>query len=308
MKRNLDEIARDKHVFIESDGTGFRRAARTLQSIWREEKGYPIGMHEGKPLGSRLDTTFAERELANFLTDGIRQVVKDELNSATQSQLYSKPRIYDDLLSSQPLCFNLFGEMKLDLGLATEVFKVLRPREVSEVTGICFEHSPGRSDERYLGDKTAFDVFIEYRGPENKKGFIGIEVKYHENLMEPPSAHHERYDAVADKMQCFKSSKLPDLRRAPLQQLWRDHLLAGSMIAKPELGYSEGIFVLLYPAANHYCRAAVCEYRRCLLDSSTFEAWTLEELVGVLSLVSPADWIEEFRHRYLDFSLLSSTA
>ncbi|QDG52136.1 hypothetical protein FIV42_15710 [Persicimonas caeni] len=36
-----------------------------------------------------------------------------------------QPRIFNNLLSSQPLCFNLFGELQQNLELATEVFRTL---------------------------------------------------------------------------------------------------------------------------------------------------------------------------------------
>jgi hypothetical protein len=34
--KTLDEIARSVNAYVASDGPGFRRAARTLQSLWRE--------------------------------------------------------------------------------------------------------------------------------------------------------------------------------------------------------------------------------------------------------------------------------
>lgn len=304
MRRDLDRLAEKYCALIESDGSGFRRAARTLQSYWREEKRYPLSMHKSEPLGSRLDESFAEQEMANYLTPGIKKLVRMELKAATDSQVYAKPRIYNDLLSSQPLCFNLFGELKLNLELATEVFKTLEPGQVSHVTDICFEHSPGRSSPRYTGDKSAFDVFVVYRTPQETKGFIGIEIKYHENLKDAAAEHRKRYDEIAASMGCFKSSELTRLRHAPLQQLWRDHLLVGSMLADRELVYSEGRFVFLYPAGNTYCRSADNAYRECLQDFSTYDSWTIEEFVGVLGLTSGDEWIEEFRRRYLAFNSL----
>ncbi len=302
--QNIDALAKAMFAYIESDGPGFQRAARTLQSIWRDRSHLPVGEHNGRPLGSRLPAEMAERDLANYLTPGIRKVVRDELINAADSQLFSKPRIYNDLLSSQPLCFNLFGELKLDLGLATSVMEMASPGSAGKVTNIRFEYSPGRSSERFTGDRSAFDVFVEYDAVDGGKGFLGIEVKYHESLQEPAAAHRAEYDRVAAKMGCFPADTLPKLRQAPFQQFWRDHLLAGSMIYDGELGYTEGRFVVLYPAANLDCRSAVQQYRACLSSPATFDAWTLEEFVGILSLATSAPWVEEFRERYLDFSQL----
>lgn len=264
----------------------------------------PIGDHNGKALGSRLPVDYAERELANYLTPGIRQVVRDALDNAAESQLFSKPRIYNDLLSSQPLCFNLFGELTLDSDLAARAFRALRPDSIGAVTSIGFEYSPGRSTERFTNDRSAFDVFVEYDVRGGGRGFLGIEVKYHESLKEPAAPHRKRYDEIATAMGCFDPAKMTVLRDAPLQQFWRDHLLAGSMLADPYLGYSEGSFIVVYPAANPFCRSAVRQYRQCLLHQSTFDSWTLEEIVGVLSLFTQDAWVEELRRRYLDFSQL----
>jgi len=265
-----------------------------------------MGEHNGVALGSRLPKEFAQQELANYLTPGIRRVVSDELATASDSQLYSKPRIYNDLLSSQPLCFNLFGEMKLDLDLATKVMGYLRPGTISAVTHIGFEFSPERSSDRFTNDRSAFDVFVEYDSIKGGKGFLGIEVKYHENLQDPVATHRARYDEVASVMGCFSPASLGRLQQAPLQQLWRDHLLAGSMLNDSGLGYTEGCFIVLYPAGNSHCRSAVYEYRKCLGENSTFDAWTLEEVIAVLNLCTEDKWVRDFHQRYLDFRYLSS--
>jgi len=304
MTQNIDALAKAMFAYVESDGSGFRRAARTLQSLWRDHSNLPMGEHNGRPLGSRLPVEIAERELVNYLTPGIQSIVREELAATTDSQLFSKPRIYNDLLSSQPLCFNLFGELKLDLGLATSVLGMLSPGLISKATNIRFEYSPGRSSAKYTGDRSAFDVFVEYDAVNGGRGFLGIEVKYHESLQEPAAVHRRRYDEVAAMMGCFNKDKLSILHLAPLQQFWRDHLLAGSMICDGEPGYTEGKFIVLFPAANLFCRSAVQKYRECLNNSATFDAWTLEEFVGKLSLATSAPWVEEFRKRYLDFSQL----
>ena len=67
-------------------------------------------------------------------------------------------RLFVNALSSMPLAFNLFGSLALDLDLATKVWQRLLPDFVHHVMSIGFEHSPGRGDSRFLGDRTAFDA------------------------------------------------------------------------------------------------------------------------------------------------------
>ncbi len=190
-----NNILADHHVLIASDNE-FQREARLRQTLWRMKKGLPIGEHRGRQLGSRLAMPFAEESLANYLTHNIRDVVRAEVKKT--QKLYQAPRIYNDLLSSQPLCFNLFGELQLDLDLATEVFGHLLGEAV-RVKGIAFEHSPGRGDSTFTGDRSAFDVYVTYEA-NGRKGFLGIEVKYVEDLGVKEARHRSRYDEIAKKM------------------------------------------------------------------------------------------------------------
>lgn len=141
------------------DQSDFSSKARLLQSIWRTEKGYDFEKY-----GNFLKEDFAKQTGANYLTDSIFKIVKNEVeNAKTKGKVISEPRIWNNLLSSQPLAFNLFGELKLNGLLATKVFQKLYPDlKIEKVTNIEFEYSPGRKDLKYTGDSSAFDVFIEY--------------------------------------------------------------------------------------------------------------------------------------------------
>ncbi len=120
--------------------TDFSAYARLLQSKWRDKKGYP----EMK-LGNFIDIGFAKTTKSNFLSDNIRQLVTREVaNTKKTGGLIGEPRIWNNLLSSQPLCFNLFGELHYDLNLASKYFKRLFPNRLDEVLAVKFEYSPGR--------------------------------------------------------------------------------------------------------------------------------------------------------------------
>ena len=64
------------------------------------------------------------------------------------------------------------------------------------MTRVLFEYSPERSSPKYTDDKTAFDVYVEHTTPRGGRGFIGVEVKYHEALGDPRARHRPRYDAL----------------------------------------------------------------------------------------------------------------
>lgn len=301
---DLNELARSLFALETVDVSGFQRRARVLQSMWRVEHDIPCGEHHGKsgdrPLGSRLPMPRAEETLENFLTEGIRAVVRAEVCDpvASKGKLYGKPRIFNDLLSSQPLCFNLFGELTRDLPLASALVSRLTDGRFPEVTSIDFEYSPGRRDPRYLNDRSAFDVFLRCRTATGGPGFVGIEVKYHENLLGPAGGHQLRYDEVADLMGCFAHDR-EALEAAPLQQIWRDHLLAG--ITRIADAYDAALFVMLYPQDNVHVSSALKGYVTHLANQDSLAPWTLENVVAELRDLSGAAWVESFNDRYLAF-------
>lgn len=108
-----------------------------------------------------------------------------------------------DLLSSQSLCFNLFAELQQDQELATAVLQMITEGRLARVTAIEFEYSPGRGNPAYLGDRSAFDGCVLGRTPDGGKAFIGIEVKYHENLQGKTSEHRPRYVEIAESTGYF---------------------------------------------------------------------------------------------------------
>ncbi len=297
-----DNILAQHHVLVRSDNE-WQRTARLRQAIWREANGIPIGEHGGKPLGSRIAMPYAKETLTNYVTDTVRDVVRAEVFDPIKSagKMYREPRIYEDLLSSQPLCFNLFGELQRDLGLASRVFENLLVEPGLAVTAIEFEHSPGRGDQKFTGDHSAFDVFVRYTSGPGKLGFVGIEVKYVEHLDVPPARHRARYDEIANAMGCFVPEALPRLRQKPLEQLWRDHLLAGSLMLDQTSAFGAGTFAVIYPSENTIVARAVGDYRACLVNVTSFTGWTLEAVLDAMDGAEPGTngWAPLVKERYL---------
>lgn len=361
---SLEETAKHYNAWEKSDKNEFQRRARLLQSIWRESKGYSMGKKNRSSLqnssdhlprdasftgkvsnelmGSRLAEEDAD-ELNNFLTGSIREAVELALSERNAGQLIQKSRLFTNLLSSQPLCFNLFGDLVTrckkakDYSSATKIFAELMQKPLRSVTHLEFEKSPGRGKAAFLGDRTAFDFYVEYELTSGEKGFLGIEVKYHENLAgsewidamgrhtkrvnlsdsgsvaaeKPKYRPNKRYIEVADQSGCFKKESYPELGQSPLVQIWRDHLLAASMLQPKgeqylrqeyKVKFHEGCYAFLYPAQNSDCRNAAESYRSHLTRQDTFFTRTLEEVITVFRKFVHEPWLEEFVKRYLDFA------
>jgi len=293
----------DDPLFLVSGDTEWQARLRALQSWYREDV---LQIEAGRDLGDKIRGNFlpasAPRGL-NFLTPEISQFVEEWLPEANKAgALVDEDRLWRNMLSSMPLAFNLFVPLRNDLALASGVFRQVTAGRVSRVTGIAWEYSPGRGDPRYTNDGTAFDVFVTFVAESGGPGFIGIELKYHEDLRRDKKAKDsERYLQIAEEMNCFHASKLTQLHDPPLGQIWRNHLLAGSL--QIESQFQDSFLVVLYPSVNLVCRQAVQDYRDYLSEPRTFEAWHLEQFADAITGISTSAWIDSFRERYLNFGI-----
>lgn len=317
--RPTEKELREHTVFVKND-TDFSAFARLLQSKWREEKKLPIGKYKQpfqenekrkyreQNLGSLIEKEIAftkdkNGKRPNFLTRNISDIVDEALKNKEKGAKIEKNRLFCNLLSSQPLAFNLFAELSVNKKLATTVFNKIYPEQVKIVEKIVFEHSDGRGDFEYTGDHSAFDVFIEYKTINGQDGFIGIEVKYAENLKDQPSTHKSRYEELSKSSRIFKNNSFETLKGKPIQQIWRDHLLSIAHLKHKNKKYHEGFFVYLYPEKNTECEEAVKKYREQLIttdeEKTGFYILHLEKFVDIIIDTNPLDWVLKFKQRYI---------
>ena len=304
----MSTVADSAHAPVSGENA-WRRVLRATQSTWREGRGLDAAEitvgGARRRLGSRLTDHDAEAG-RNFLTETTWQRVQKELeaNEAAPSaarKMMTATRLKDNLLSSQPLCFNLFAELSADLGLATRALRLVWPDVIGRVEAIEFEWSPGRDDETYLGNRSAFDVAVFYSAAGGRRGILGIEVKYHEDLRAVGGELRDRAVEVAHDAGLPLDVADPTWSRAPLNQLLLDHLLALSITQHQKRPWGTADFCLLYPAVNAACHAAVAEYRGRLGYLPAFHATTLETLIGALRSTTEEPWVEAFHDRYLAY-------
>jgi len=240
----------------------------------------------------------------NFLTDEIHQVALERLRQG--DGVVEEFRLLNNMLSSQPMCFNLFGPLVHDLDRATRLFRALLGEAVQQVTQVRIEYAPSPASE-FLDDRTAFDAYVEYLRPDGGRAFVGIETK----LTEPFSQKH--YDRASYR-RWMKSSNTPwrpechgRVDEVQHNQLWRDHLLAIAMRDHANSLYVHGSLALVSHPGDGECQQAVETYRSLLVSGDdTFDHWTLDRLIEAWhgAAVSDAErsWLESFHLRYLDLA------
>jgi hypothetical protein len=135
-------------------------------------------------------------------------------------------RLFGNALSSMPLVFNMFAPLASDRDLATAVFRRLLPDFVHSVEQIIFEHSPGRREDRFLADRTAFDAAIRVVTPDGEPATVFVEVKYSESMEGPAARMRDRYNEASRQVHLYRDPDSALLRSLALEQIWREHMTA----------------------------------------------------------------------------------
>jgi hypothetical protein len=281
----------------------WQRTARRIQSSWRERSSLRAGPWPGRRnvlLGSRLTAEDAAAG-RNFLTPFARADAEAVIAAAeTQARLLPEPRMRENLLSSQPLCFNLFAELRHDLPLATAALGQLWPK-IDAVTEIDYDWNPHRRDLAYTGTDTAFDVAVAYHHRDGSSGLLGFKVAYQEDLS--GTSHEVSAPDTYARLAALSASRLgianprsAGLTASPLWQLWLPHLLAESYAERGDVGHAT--FVFVHPRGNDSCAVAWSRYAH-VVPHGERQVLTLETLVDTVASHTDAPWIDAVRSRYL---------
>ena len=229
--------------------------------------------------------------------------------------IIEKDRLARNLLSSQPLCFNLFGYLsQVDPNALLPWVRAYAPRATS-ISRIWLEYAPTAED--LGGDPlggSAFDAFVEYLLPDESRGFIGIETKYHENLAKglniPPegSRTREKYAKATQLGGAWRVGAAAELvsHRKNLQ-FWYNQLLAQRTYdrvtdADGTRRYAEFTQVVVACRQDESDKAVVRAVADQLAEGheGTLRFCAIDDVLD--SVTGHDDWKREFRQRYTDFT------
>lgn len=293
-----------------SRDSAFAARMRFHQSWWRADVlGVPCGIgptpSTRSRFGNMLETTAADAGM-NFLTPAIAEIARERMQAGGGVEPFRCTR---NMLSSQPMCFNLFAPLQvMTPALATACVAALLPDPVAwhRFERVAFEYAPSPKHE-FLDDGTAFDAFIEFEQPDGSVGFIGIETKltepFSQKIMNP-----EKYLGYAREFpevwQAGAVERLVDLRWF---QLWRNHLLAKRLAVHPGHGFQSGLTLVVYHQLDTSCTETVANYRSHLMHpDDEVVVLTLGVIVErwkpIVADTEHATWLADFEKRYVDLS------
>ena len=305
---------------------------RKLQSIYRVEIGEEIRPYTDRYgnvhyYGNYISNGEIPKENCwkNFLTEDAFKYAQMRTNPKNKKtyETIEKDRLFNNLLSSQPMAFNLFCPLRQMLvdspELATKVIKAVLPDyPIHKVTKVELEFIP----KNYLeltGDKSAMDAIIGFEDEQGKGGFIALETKYSENLgtnaaydidengnKKPRSQNIE----AIKELKCFT----PDVENSimegttPLTQIYRNFLLSETY------GHRKGLLsysIILAPKRHPSTKRELDSLTNGLCDEykEKIEEINLEDFVNRIISVCPEEYksvFERFHDRYLNWDKLKN--
>jgi hypothetical protein len=168
----------------------------------------------------------------NFLEEYIFDYAKQRAEHPKEYETIRKDRLYNNLLSSQPMAFNLFCPLRRMLSdmpeCATKAISAALPLyPIARVTEVELEFIPDNYIE-LTGDRSAMDAIICFEDYGGRCSFIAIETKYSENLGTNVARDNKRAISAIKELGCFKPDIEDKIERnkVRLTQIYRNFLVS----------------------------------------------------------------------------------
>ena len=296
----------DPSLVVKSD-TQWRAGYRRLQSWYRETVlDVPPGKdRRGITRANMLPCDeVAKQPGLNLLSKGIAEYARKRAEEVKAEEgTLEEDRLFRNMLSSMPLCFNLFGALREWPDAAAKALSATLDLDVAKVFNIVVEWAPDPG--LHLHDRTAFDAIVRYVTGDGRPAFLGIETKYTEPFSQRKYCSDRYVELTEDPEAGFREDAWRHLQSPATNQLWRNALLAHSLRRTSE--YDRGHVVVISCKGDRAAEKAIAGLSAELAEpASLLRSTTYEALIDILVCITESScWAKEFRHRYLDLSPVS---
>lgn len=233
--------------------SAFTRKYRFHQSTYRATVlqvpfGYGPNVNSEKEYGSMLIN--GEKSGDNFISEAAFMFAKQKVldKQINKDMTIEEFRLFNNMLSSMPMCFNLFGDLRKLLlenqnavsEIVSEMFKEIK--WIKNVTFIDVEFIPIPIID-YTNDKTAFDAMILVEDHDGKKGIISIETKYTDLLGSNSSSNKELKNQLISDNNIFESELVDLLKKDGYKQIHRNYLLTYAYAKKHKFKHFANVVI-----------------------------------------------------------------
>ena len=290
----------------------FTRRARLLQSMYRMEIGEEEGVGPTKASKRKYGNMISGGDVSgkNFLMKETFEYAKERVKNRRENETIDEFRLFNNLLSSMPMAFNLFHPLMLllkqDPAMVTlAVRSVFRNFAVFEVTEIGLEFIP-TPIENYTKDKSAMDAYIKFMDNKGGKHIIAIETKYTDVLGVNEAQRCEEQKQMLIDTGLFSPDfdELLTGGKVKLTQIYRNLLLTERY--RIVEGLKDSYSVVLSPKEHPSTEEEIKSVTKYLKPEYAYKlsAVSLEDFVNAMIQYLPeyyAQVYERFRGRYLEF-------
>lgn len=290
----------------------FTRKARLLQSIVRFKMNEKPGIGpkenskdaEGKPsyYGNMLSD--GEKTGKNFLLSATFLYAKERVKNKKIKETIDAYRLFNNMLSSMPMCFNLFhGFIEIQKQYPESLNKMLKKAfkkygiEIDEINEIRIEYVSDKYE-----DKSAMDAAIIY-SHNGKKYIIAVETKYVEPLGSNKASNNDGKYKLAKSLNIFTNEGLDYIGNG-CTQIYRNFLL--TEFVRLDENFTDSYSVILSPKGNTTTDKELKELRDYLLPEFHYKLikYDLEDFIENVKDDCPEEyssWLNKFYNRYLNF-------
>ena len=284
---------------------------RLLQSRYRaevlkEECGIGPTRNRTTRYGNMLEN--GEGTGSNFISQSAFEFAKEKVRQKARNKALTidEFRLFNNMLSSMPMCFNLFSDLRKLLRenpeeasrIARELLKEIPWIERLHEVDVEFIPTPIKD---YTNDKSAFDAMLIVEDKEGRKGLISIETKYTDILGGNASKDSATKNALVEQGDFFDEELRAELGRKGYLQIHRNFMLTYAYATKQDFYHFANVVISpeedkLSEAEIDELRRHMTQYRDCILKVP------LEAVVerGLQSgNDSYAEVMRRFRERYI---------
>jgi len=292
---------------------GFTAKCRLLQSEYRanhlkEPCGVGPTKNSKKTYGNMLAN--GEASGSNFISKAAfafaqEKIIQKQTNRALTIDEF---RLFNNMLSSMPMCFNLFSNLRAllieDKKEASRIVKLLfhEIKWIETVEEIDVEFIPTPIKE-YTNDKSAFDAMLLVTTTDGGKGLISIETKYTDLLGKNIASDSSTKNNLVKEGQFFTDALIAQLANNGYKQIHRNWLLTYAFAKKN--GYDRFVNTIISPKEDTLSDVEIADLKKGMIKyEDSISKISLQEFVNRGSNCQNASMkvvMELFKDRYLSY-------
>jgi hypothetical protein len=308
---------------IYSSSGDFTTRAAILQSFYRASLNEKCGTgsrniiegrnFEGKPILKSVKQEYGhlvsrgEFRNINFYFNETFEYAKYRVENKKPEETIKADRLFNNLLSSMPMAFNLFHPLilikkKYPFLLDKMLKNVFDDLPINKIDDILIEFIPLPVDT-YTMDGSAMDAAIFFQNEVGEKYIISIETKYTDQLGLNKAKDNSLKLETAKSLRIFTPEGIETISKG-CTQIYRNFLLTEKY--RLVHGFGDSFSIILAPKDHPTTEKEIDSLRKKLLPEfhNKIRKYSLEDFIESLKLYCPEEfqtWLTWFYDRYLNF-------